>query len=187
MLAYHNTDTRYIYAGARARILPSFLGHVGRSGVPRNASLLQSLLGLGTIGATQLFQWNPLSQLFYISSTAGGFMIMVLFAVTAIAVVAFFWRNHHGEHVAVRMLAAGALRASARRHGHRVRAEPADCCSASRRRSDHRPALRAARRDGGARAGLERIPLKRDPLAYRKLSGPDQRAVRTRRREAGAA
>lgn len=187
MLAYHNTDTRYIYAGARARILPSFLGHVGRSGVPRNASLLQSLLGLGTIGATQLFQWNPLSQLFYISSTAGGFTIMVLFAVTAIAVVAFFWRNHHGEHVAVRMLlpVLSAL----------LLAGMVIACALNL------PMLFGIATDDptivrlyallGATVVLalarSAYLWKRDPLAYRKLSGPDQRAVRTRDEKAGAA
>jgi len=103
MLAYHNTETRYIYSAARARILPSVLGRVGRSGVPRVASLLQSLLGLGAIGAIQLFQWNPQNQWFYIASTFGGFVIMGLFAVTAIAVIVFFRREGRGEHVAVRL------------------------------------------------------------------------------------
>jgi amino acid transporter len=103
MLAFHNTEMRYIFSAARARILPSTLGRVGRSGVPRIASLLQSLLGLGAIGVIQLFQWDPQIQWFYMASAFGGFVIMGLFAVTALAVIVFFWREKHEERAAVRL------------------------------------------------------------------------------------
>lgn len=102
-LAYHNTVARYSFSIARNRLLPAAVAQVRASGVPRVASALQSAIGLAAICATLLFQWNPMTQLFYISSTFGGFTIMALLAATGFAVVAFFWRNSHDENAAVRL------------------------------------------------------------------------------------
>lgn len=103
MLAYHNTMTRYEYSAARAHTLPAVLGRVGASGIPRAASLLQSFIGLLTICAAQLLHWDPLTQLFYVASSFGGFTIMILLAVTDVAIIAFFVRDRRGEHAATRL------------------------------------------------------------------------------------
>ncbi|WP_157436411.1 APC family permease [Actinospica robiniae] len=112
-LAYHNTLIRYGYSLGRDGVLPQALATVRRSGIPRTASLLQSAIGLGAILATLTFQWDPMTQLFYLASTTGGYAIMVLLAVTAVAVVVFFARDHRGEPGAVRLwlpgIAAAAL------------------------------------------------------------------------------
>jgi amino acid transporter len=102
-LAYHNTLIRYAYSLGRDRVLPEALAKVGRSGIPRTASALQSAIGLAAIGATCAFGWDPVLQLFYIASSFGGFVIMALLAVTAFAIVAFFVRDPRGEHVVVRL------------------------------------------------------------------------------------
>lgn len=106
-LAYHNTLIRYGYSLGRDGVLPSAIATVRRSGVPRTASLVQSAVGLGTILATLTFQWDPMTQLFYIASTTGGYAIMVLLAVTAVAVLVFFARNHRGESAVVRVWLPG--------------------------------------------------------------------------------
>lgn len=102
-VAFYNTSTRYDYSGGRDHLLPAFLAKVNRNGVPWAASLLQAGFSLLAIGLTQLFHWDPLTQLFYMASTFGGFVIMGLFALTAIAVVVFFLRDDLSEHPAVRL------------------------------------------------------------------------------------
>ncbi|WP_051450367.1 APC family permease [Actinospica robiniae] len=102
-LAYHNTLIRYGYSLGRDGVLPSAVAAVRRSGVARTASLVQSAIGLAAILATLLFQWDPMTQLFYIASTTGGYGIMVLLAVTSVAILAFFARDPHGESAAVRI------------------------------------------------------------------------------------
>ena len=97
LLGYHSGWVRYAFTGARARMLPVSLAATNRNGVAWRASVLQSASGLVCIGATQLFHWNPVNQTFYIGGTAGGFGILVLLAVTAIAIIAFFRKTQHQE------------------------------------------------------------------------------------------
>jgi amino acid transporter len=104
LLGYHSGWVRYAFTGARARMLPLSLAATNRSGVAWRASVLQSASGLVCIGATQLFHWDPLYQTFYIGGTAGGFGILVLLAVTAIAIIAFFRRTPHQERVTTALI-----------------------------------------------------------------------------------
>jgi amino acid transporter len=97
LLGYHSGWVRYAFTGARARMLPLSLAATNRSGVAWRASVLQSLSGLACIALTQLFHWDPVLQTFYIGGTAGGFGILVLLAVTAVAIIAFFRRTQHQE------------------------------------------------------------------------------------------
>ncbi|MBR7838967.1 APC family permease [Actinospica durhamensis] len=104
LLGYHSGWVRYAFTGARARMLPLSLAATNRSGVAWRASVLQSLSGLVCIGLTQLFNWNPETQTFYIGGTAGGFGILVLLAVTAIAIIAFFRRTPHQERATTALI-----------------------------------------------------------------------------------
>jgi amino acid transporter len=53
MISFHNTTARYMFALGRERVLPAALGRTSRrSGAPRNASLLQSLIGITVIAST---------------------------------------------------------------------------------------------------------------------------------------
>jgi amino acid transporter len=110
LLGYHNGWVRYVYTGARHGMLPGLFAAVGRSGVARSASLLQSGFGLATIGATIAFGWNPQTQLFYIGGTTGGLAILALMAITSAAEVRYFLRAPQtGTVVAVLLPALAAL------------------------------------------------------------------------------
>jgi amino acid transporter len=109
-LAFHNCVWRYAFALGRENVLPAALGRTGRNSVPRAASAAQSVTGLTAIAVTALAGISPMNGLFFGLGTTGGFGIMILFAVTAIAVIAFFARDPRGE-TAWRRLAAPALAA----------------------------------------------------------------------------
>lgn len=107
LLGYHNGWVRYAFTGARARMLPLSLAATNRHGVAWRASVLQSLSGLVAILLTQAFHWNPLYQTFYIGGTAGGFGVLVLLAVTAVAIVAYFRRAEHSERATTALILPG--------------------------------------------------------------------------------
>src|ERR1700693_3774001 len=79
-------------AGALARenVLPAALGRTGGNNIPKAASLVQSGTGLAVIAGYALAHADPMTGLFFDLGTTGGFGILILFAVTAVAVIAFF-------------------------------------------------------------------------------------------------
>ena len=99
MIAFHSAVGRYLFPLGRERVLPSSLGRPSRSGAPRAASLVQSFVGLAVILAYAAAGWDPMVKLFFYLGTTGGFGILVLAAVTSIAVVTFFARDRRGEHI----------------------------------------------------------------------------------------
>lgn len=107
MLAFHSFVVRYVYALGREGVLPRVLERTARSGAPHVASMLQSLVGLAFIVVWALTQWNPMTTLFFWLGTSGGFGILLLLAVTAVAVVAFFARHPLLEPVWPRLIAPG--------------------------------------------------------------------------------
>jgi amino acid transporter len=109
-LAFHNTVWRYMYALGRENVLPAALGRTGGSNIPKAASLAQSATGLAVIAAYALAHGDPMTGLFFGLGTTGGFGVLVLLALTAVAVIAFFARDWHGEN-AWRRLVAPALAA----------------------------------------------------------------------------
>ena len=111
-LAFHNAVWRYIFALGRENVLPAVLGRTGGNNIPKAASLTQSATGLAVIAGYALAHANPMTGLFFDLGTTGGFGILVLFAVTAVAVIAFFARDPRGEN-AWRRLVAPALAAAA--------------------------------------------------------------------------
>ncbi len=96
-IGYSQTWIRLAYVGAVAGMTPAPLARTGSRGVPRTAAGIESIAGLGAIAVTQLLHWAPLSQLFYIGGTAGGWAITCILAVTSVAIAAFFRRERHGE------------------------------------------------------------------------------------------
>ncbi|HEX5595970.1 MAG TPA: APC family permease [Micromonosporaceae bacterium] len=114
MISFHNTTARYAFALGRERVLPAVLGRTSpRTGAPQFGSIMQSTLGLLVILLYAVAGWDPLERLFYWGGTSGGLGVLLLIAVTAIAVVRFFLREPSGEHVWRRtiapVLAAAAL------------------------------------------------------------------------------
>ncbi|MBR7827569.1 APC family permease [Actinospica sp. MGRD01-02] len=104
LLGYHNGWVRYVYTGARHGMLPGVFAKVGRSGVARSASLLQSGFGLATIAATAAFGWNPQTQLFYIGGTTGGLAILALMTTTSAAEVRYFLGHRQAGSTAALVL-----------------------------------------------------------------------------------
>jgi len=111
-LAFHNVVWRYMYALGRESVLPAALGRTGGNNIPKAASLAQSATGLAVIVVYAAGGWDPLTHLFFWLGTTGGFGIIILLALTAVAVIAFFARDPRGE-TAWRRLIAPALAAAA--------------------------------------------------------------------------
>jgi amino acid transporter len=106
MISFHNTVARYTFALGRERVFPSMLSTTGRrSGAPVAGSLVQSVIGLVVIIGYAVSGWDPVVRLFFWIGTAGGFGILLLVALTSIAVIFYFARNAQGEGVWHRMVA----------------------------------------------------------------------------------
>jgi amino acid transporter len=104
-LAFHNCVWRYIYALGREGVLPAALGRTGPNSIPKAASITQSLTGLIAIAVYAAGGWPPMTDLFFWLGTTGGFGIMVLLAMTAVAIIAFFARDPRGEAAWPRLIA----------------------------------------------------------------------------------
>jgi amino acid transporter len=97
MIAFHNITARYGFALGRERVLPAMFGRTARSGSPKVASMVQSLIGLAVIVTYAVAGWDPLVQLFFWCGTSGGLGVLLLIAVTSVAVLGFFGRQPSGE------------------------------------------------------------------------------------------
>jgi hypothetical protein len=71
-------------------VLPAFLSRTGANSIPKAASLAQSLTGLVVILIYAAGRWAPMTDLFFWLGTTGGFGILVLLALTSVAVIRFF-------------------------------------------------------------------------------------------------
>ena len=109
-LAFHNCVWRYIFALGREGVLPAALARTARNSIPRAASVTQSLTGLAVIAVFAAGGWPPMTDLFFWLGTTGGFGILILLALTSVAIIAFFARDPRGES-AWRRLIAPALAA----------------------------------------------------------------------------
>jgi amino acid transporter len=108
LLAFHNAVWRYTFAISRERVLPAFLSRTGANSIPKAASLAQSLVGLLVIVLYAVGGWQPMTDLFFWLGTTGGFGILILLALTSVAVIRFFDigpRADTGETLWARMTA----------------------------------------------------------------------------------
>jgi amino acid transporter len=104
-LAFHNVVWRYMFALGREHVLPAALGRTGAGSIPRAASLTQSASGLAVIVFCAATGQNPMARLFFGLGTLGGFGIIVLLALTSVAVIVFFARDGRGENAWQRLIA----------------------------------------------------------------------------------
>lgn len=104
-LAFHNTTWRYMFALGREHVLPPSLGRTGANNIPKAASLVQSGSALIVILFYAVTGQDPMSRLFFWLGTTGGLGILLLLALTAVAVVVFFARGSRGETVWRRLVA----------------------------------------------------------------------------------
>jgi amino acid transporter len=92
-LAFHNCVWRYMFALGRENVLPAALGRTGGNNIPKAASLAQSATALAVIVVYAVAGWQPMTQLFFWLGTTGGFGVLILLALTAVAIIAFFARD----------------------------------------------------------------------------------------------
>jgi amino acid transporter len=104
-LSFHNCVWRYIFALGREGVLPPALGRTGSNNIPKAASLTQSATGLIAIVVYAIGGWPPMTDLFFWLGTTGGFGILILLALTSVAVIVFFHRDHRGEDAWHRLIA----------------------------------------------------------------------------------
>ena len=92
MLSAHNASSRYLFSLGRERLLPSGLGEVNaRHASPAAASLLQSALNVLVVAAFAVAGADPYLNLVTTMSGLSTIGIVLLEAITAVAVIAFFW------------------------------------------------------------------------------------------------
>jgi amino acid transporter len=104
-LAFHNAVWRYMFSLGRENVLPGRLGRTGANSIPVAASLAQSGTGLAVIAVFALAGWSPMTGLFFGGGTTGGLGILLLLALTSVAVIAYFWRDTCGETIWSRLIA----------------------------------------------------------------------------------
>ncbi|SMX84778.1 MULTISPECIES: APC family permease [unclassified Brevibacterium] len=104
LVAFHNIVARYFFALGRDRVLPAFLAATSRrSGAPVAGSLAQSGLGLivilvfAIVGAGSQDPLFPVVTLFTWLTNMGAFGLVLLMALTALAVVGYL-RSHSLEY-----------------------------------------------------------------------------------------
>jgi amino acid transporter len=93
-LGLHNSGARYVFALGRSELLPRRLGRVHpRYKSPWTASITLTAIEFAVIGMGAVVSLDPLTQLNAIAGALATFGIIMIQALAAIAVVAFFWRR----------------------------------------------------------------------------------------------
>jgi amino acid transporter len=105
MLAFHNCCWRYAFALGREGVLPGVLSRTGSNNIPKTASLAQSMTALAVIAGYALAGAQPMQDLFFDLGTTGGFGLLLLYALTSVAVIVFFARNPSQETTWARLIA----------------------------------------------------------------------------------
>ncbi|MGO2818429.1 APC family permease [Brevibacterium aurantiacum] len=114
LVAFHNIVARYFFALGRDRVLPSVLARTSRrTGAPIAGSLTQSGLALVVIlvfaiaGAGSEDPLFPVVTLFTWLTNMGAFGLVLLMALTALAVVGFLRSHSHEYSLWTRAIAPG--------------------------------------------------------------------------------
>jgi amino acid transporter len=106
VLSFHNTVTRYAFALGRERVLPAALGRTyPKTGAPRLASLVQTVIGLVVIVGYAVSGVDPLVYLFFWISVTGGLGVLILMLLTSAAVIGYFAVNPNSESAWRRVVA----------------------------------------------------------------------------------
>jgi amino acid transporter len=94
VLSFHNALARYFYSFGIDGVLPGRFGAThARHGSPGNASLLQSAISLLVVAPFALLGRNPVLELYAWGVGIGTMAMLLLFALTSIAVLAYLGRN----------------------------------------------------------------------------------------------
>lgn len=99
VLAWHNSSARYMFALGREGLLPRTLARTSsRTGAPVVAVLVQSGLALTVIVVGIAFQADPFLVILLWTNGPGILGVVALQAMTAIAIIGFFWRDRRGNN-----------------------------------------------------------------------------------------
>jgi amino acid transporter len=94
VLSFHNVITRYQHSMSNAGLLSRHLGRVHETHAsPHVSSLLQTATALVFVAAFAVFQLDPFLQVFTWFSGVATFAIVVLMALTCLAVISYFRRK----------------------------------------------------------------------------------------------
>lgn len=94
MLAFHNSAMRYLYALGRARVLPQGLARTRGNGAPAVAGLVQAGFAAIVAALFALAGLNPIETLVPAMLGFGTLSVLVLQALAALSIVAWFRRQH---------------------------------------------------------------------------------------------
>ncbi|MFC7376542.1 APC family permease [Brachybacterium sp. GCM10030267] len=109
MLAFHNIVARYLFTLGRRGVLPTALGQAhARHRAPSRASLWVSIVTAAIVVVSALAQLDPVVEIYTWYSGAGAVGVILMMALTSIAVVRFAL-GRRGEGVPAAMLAATIL------------------------------------------------------------------------------
>lgn len=96
-LAFHNAASRYHFALGRERVLPSWFGRASvRHGSPVAGVIVQIVITAVVLSIAMILGADPYLVVFLWSAAPGVLGVLVLEMITAIAVVAYFWKARHG-------------------------------------------------------------------------------------------
>jgi amino acid transporter len=99
VLAFHNVLARYLHAMAGSSVMPKALASVHDTfGSPHSASLAQTASAALLIAACALVGLDPVLQVFSWGSGIAVLGVLVLMALTCLAVLVFFHRNPGLDH-----------------------------------------------------------------------------------------
>lgn len=105
-LAFHNTITRYLFALARDRLLPSWLGHVDeRFGAPTVAGKVQSASAVIFLAIFAVFGVDPYAVVFSWLSAFATIGILAVQFMVAVSAWLFFRKDNRGVGMFRRLLA----------------------------------------------------------------------------------
>jgi amino acid transporter len=94
LLGFHNLFARYVFALGRAGLLPAQMGVADRrSGSPRRAALAIGIVELAVIGGFLLFGADAYTVLYAWLIALGTVTLLVVLALTSVAIIAFFART----------------------------------------------------------------------------------------------
>jgi amino acid transporter len=96
ILAFHNTITRYLFALARDRLLPGWLGRVDLRGTPAGAGKCQSISAALLVLVAGLAGMDPYTVVFSWLSAFATIGILAVQLLVAIAAWQFFRGDHRG-------------------------------------------------------------------------------------------
>ena len=106
-VSFHLISAQYIQALGRERIMPAAFARLSaRTNAPIYGSFLQSGIGLAVIIIWAAAGWDPLLALFFGVGASGGIGVLLVITLTALAVAAFFAREHDQEARTRRLIVA---------------------------------------------------------------------------------